>query len=228
LKCVVVDESLLQRMQRSFGSKPFDCRDLGAIFHASQCQAGIDPPSLDQDGAGAALAVIAALFRSGQVEAIAQRVQQRGPRRNGQLALGAVDKKGDVHGSRSGDRFQWSRRGTLGHRILQGAFASSETGISDFGLARVTLEGISGRAMGSATRCLRSSTNGEDVRSNLSKEHAEIFAATGADARASCPTKPRRMAADANGSSGPAARRAEALVIVDSARAMSSCSHETS
>ena len=43
-------------------------------------EAGIDAPAVDQDGAGAALAAVAALLGAGQVEALAQEVEQRDAR----------------------------------------------------------------------------------------------------------------------------------------------------
>jgi hypothetical protein len=43
----VIDERLLQRVQRSIFGKALDRSDVGAVFHDGQCQAGIDPPPLD-------------------------------------------------------------------------------------------------------------------------------------------------------------------------------------
>ena len=54
---------------------------LGAILHDCQRQAGIDAAVIDQHRAGAALPVIAALLGAGEIEMVAQRVQQRYPRR---------------------------------------------------------------------------------------------------------------------------------------------------
>ena len=53
--------------------------DVRAIFHDGKCKARVDTPAIDQHRAGAALAVIAALFRAGQVEMFAQGVEQGGP-----------------------------------------------------------------------------------------------------------------------------------------------------
>ena len=76
-------------------ARPFDGRDLRAVLHDRQGEARIDPPAVDQNGAGAALAVVAALFGPGEVEMVTQRVEQRGPRRDGQLARHAVDMERD-------------------------------------------------------------------------------------------------------------------------------------
>ena len=78
----MVDERLLQRMQRAVRRQALDGGDLGAVLHDRERQAGIDPPPVDQHRAGAALAVIAALLGAGQVEMVAQRVEQRRPRRD--------------------------------------------------------------------------------------------------------------------------------------------------
>jgi hypothetical protein len=67
----VIDECLLQWMKGSVDSKALNGRDLGAVFHNRERQTGVDPPSLDQNGTRAALAVIAAFLCAGQLEAIA-------------------------------------------------------------------------------------------------------------------------------------------------------------
>ena len=67
----------------------------GAVLHDGERQARIDPPAVDQHRAGAALAVIAALLRAGQVEMVAQRVEQGRPRRDIELRLDAVDGQRD-------------------------------------------------------------------------------------------------------------------------------------
>ena len=76
LERVVIDESLLQRMQRAVSSKALHGGYLCAVLHHRQRQAGIDSPPIDQDGASATLPVIAALLGAGQVKVVAQRIQQ--------------------------------------------------------------------------------------------------------------------------------------------------------
>ena len=83
----------------------FDRRDLRAVLHDREREARIDPPPVDQNGAGAALAVVAALLGAGEVEMETQRVEQRGPRRDGQLARDPVDMKRDRHLGRRGNFF---------------------------------------------------------------------------------------------------------------------------
>ena len=106
LEGVMLDEGLLQRMQRASLGQAFDCRDLRTVFHDRQREARVDPPAIDQHGAGAALAVVAALFGPGEVEIETQCVEQRGPRRDGQLALHAVDVQRDGHLGRRRKFFQ--------------------------------------------------------------------------------------------------------------------------
>ena len=91
LERVMVDEGLLQRMQRAFACQTFDGDDLGAVLHYRERKTGIDPPSIHQHRARATLAVVAALFGAGEVEVVPKRVEQRRPRRRLQLPLLPVD-----------------------------------------------------------------------------------------------------------------------------------------
>lgn len=43
-------------------AQPLDGRDLRALLHRGEGEAGVDPPTADEDGAGAALTVIATLL----------------------------------------------------------------------------------------------------------------------------------------------------------------------
>ena len=60
----------------AFG-KAFDRRDRPSFLHDRQRQACIDAAAVDEHGARAALAAIAALFRAGHAEVFAQRIEQR-------------------------------------------------------------------------------------------------------------------------------------------------------
>ena len=73
------------------GRKALDGGDLGAVLHHRERQARDDAPAVDQHRAGAALAVIATLLGAGQVEMLAQRVEQGRPRGNLKLRLLAID-----------------------------------------------------------------------------------------------------------------------------------------
>src|SRR5262249_43687790 len=102
LEGVMLDEGLLQRVKRASLRQAFDGRDPRAIVHNRQREARIDAPALEENGAGAALAVVAPLFRSGEVEIEAQRIEQRGPWCDCEFALHAVDVKRDR-------RFLWRK-----------------------------------------------------------------------------------------------------------------------
>ena len=62
LEAVMLDEGGLHRMQRFAVGEAFDRGDRLAVVHDRQRQAGIDAPSVQQHGAGAALAVVAAFL----------------------------------------------------------------------------------------------------------------------------------------------------------------------
>ena len=85
-------------------SKALDRGDLGAVLHDGEREAGNDPASVHQHRAGAALAVIAALFRARQVEAVPQGIEQGRPRRDGELMIVPVDVERDGHRGWAGGR----------------------------------------------------------------------------------------------------------------------------
>ena len=72
-----------------------DRGDLRAIVHDGKGQARIDAPPVDENGAGAALALIAAFLCPGQVEMLAQQIKQRRARIEHQCMKSAVD--GQAH-----------------------------------------------------------------------------------------------------------------------------------
>jgi hypothetical protein len=76
LETVMVDEGLLDRVQRIAVRQPLDGRDLTAVDGGGKHHAGIHPPAIEVDGAGAALAEIAALLGAGEAEPLAQGVEQ--------------------------------------------------------------------------------------------------------------------------------------------------------
>jgi hypothetical protein len=103
LESVMVDEGLLYWMKRTVFRQSFDGGDLRTVLHNSQCKARIDPPAIDQNRTGAALAVVATLLRSGQTKMDAQRIKERSPRSERQLVRHAVDVERDHH-------FGWRRK----------------------------------------------------------------------------------------------------------------------
>ena len=58
----------------------FDRQDVSAVVTDRKRKARIDPSSLDDDRAGAALPPVAALLRSGQMQVLAKKIEQRHPR----------------------------------------------------------------------------------------------------------------------------------------------------
>ena len=78
LEGVMVDERLLEGMQVvAIGRQPLDGDDLGVLVRDGEGQAAIDASAIEQDDAGSALPMIAALLGAGESEPLAQRIQQR-------------------------------------------------------------------------------------------------------------------------------------------------------
>ena len=94
------DKSLLHRMQLAGLAQAFDGRDLVALVHDGEAEAAIHAAAVDVDRAGAALAVVAALLGAGELKAIAQGVEERGPRvQSTQHVLLAIDAQRHVAGT---------------------------------------------------------------------------------------------------------------------------------
>ena len=68
-------ECRLHRMQIFRLTNPFDRRDLVAFMHDREAETRIHPPAIDVHRAGTALSVVAAFFRSGQMQMFAQAVE---------------------------------------------------------------------------------------------------------------------------------------------------------
>src|SRR4051794_33455330 len=68
LKSVVFDKSSLSWIPLFAVGQSFNGRDLAALVHDREVKTGVPPPALDQNRAGAALAVIASLFRASQMQ----------------------------------------------------------------------------------------------------------------------------------------------------------------
>lgn len=100
LERIMIDERLLQRLQRSIRREAFDRRDRGTIGHDRKREAGIDAPPIHQDCARAALPVIAALLCASQVEMVPQHVEQGRPGRDPQLSRRAVNRYRDRDSAR--------------------------------------------------------------------------------------------------------------------------------
>src|SRR4029078_10141626 len=80
LKCVVLDERRLQRVQHITARDALNGGNALSVVHDRQSQTRIDPPAIEQHGACATCTLIAALLCPGQLQMLAQSVEQRGGR----------------------------------------------------------------------------------------------------------------------------------------------------
>ena len=96
LERIVLDERCLHGMERVAGGKPLDSGDLRPLVHHCERQAGVDPPSLDQDRARAAGALVAPFLGSGQAQMLAQGVEERGARIQLQALRTTIDDQLDL------------------------------------------------------------------------------------------------------------------------------------
>ncbi len=88
-------EALLQRGQVVIVGEPLDRHHLGAVGLHRQHQAGAHRGAVDDHGAGAAHAVLAAEVSSGEPQLVAQAIRQRHARLDLDFHLLAVDFKAD-------------------------------------------------------------------------------------------------------------------------------------
>ena len=129
LERVVLDERLLQRVQIVPVGQTFDGDDLGPLERDGQRQARVGAAAVDQHRAGTALAVRAAVLGAGQVEVLAQEVEQRRAGVDRDVVRDAVhpqlhvgDDRG-VHGF--GHASSFPRRPTSNpHRVVPEMFTS--------------------------------------------------------------------------------------------------------
>ena len=91
LESVVADEGGLHRMQRAVLREPFNRDDLLSAVHHGEGEAGVIAPSVDENRARAARPLIASFFRAGEIEMLAQRVEQRGARIEPQFVRFTID-----------------------------------------------------------------------------------------------------------------------------------------
>ena len=93
----MVDERTLHRMQLVRLGEPLYGRHLTAFHGRRQHHAAVHTPPVEQHRAGTALATVASLLGAGQVEALAQQVEQRHADVDpGKVVIGAVDAKVEV------------------------------------------------------------------------------------------------------------------------------------
>ena len=131
LERIALDEGGLQRVELVALGQAFDRRDLAAFHQGGERQAGLHALAVHQHRAGAALAEAAALLRAGQMQVLAQGVEQRGARIERQPMLGSVDAQHDVE--RSGRCAVALRRGRRnGSRHELSSYKSAAGHCSDF------------------------------------------------------------------------------------------------
>src|SRR5262245_2050507 len=88
---VVVPEGLLDRVELAVLFESFDGPNLLALRLDGQRRAGVDRLAVNDHRAGAASGAIAHAFGAGDVQIVAQRVEQRDARLDTYLLRGAVD-----------------------------------------------------------------------------------------------------------------------------------------
>ena len=86
-----VDEGLLHRVQATVGSQSLHRGDRGAVGRPEVHGAGPHRRPVEQHGAGAALALAARVLRAGELQVVAQQVQQRRAGRRVHHSFVAVD-----------------------------------------------------------------------------------------------------------------------------------------
>ena len=96
LKAVVLEKRGLHRVQRVRRAEAFDRDDVVALVHDGERETRVDPASVDQHGARAALTVVAALLGAGQMQVLSQRVEQRRAQIELELDGLTVDRERDL------------------------------------------------------------------------------------------------------------------------------------
>ena len=119
LVAVMLDERRLHRVQVVGRAQALDGGDLVALVHDREREAGGDPPAIHDHGAGAALALIAALLAAGQMQVLAQCVEQGGARIELELPACPVYVEGHVHGLRRRWRIASLRLGGDGRQARE-------------------------------------------------------------------------------------------------------------
>jgi hypothetical protein len=97
IETVVLHKSVLHRMQIVRSADTFNRCDLGVLLHHGKRQAVIDPTAVHMDCAGTALAMVATFLGPGQMQGLAQRVQQ------GSSWIGLDRMRLAIHPKRTGD-----------------------------------------------------------------------------------------------------------------------------
>ena len=102
LEAVLVPERLLERVEGGAVGHAFDGLDLATVGLDGEHRARLGAGAIDMDGAGAAVARVAADMRAGQPEVVAQEMDEQESRLDVRLVDGAVDGDRDVLGAHRG------------------------------------------------------------------------------------------------------------------------------
>ena len=87
LQPVMRDEGLLYRMQRIDRPDPFDRRDIPPGTLNGECEAGVHPLAIDQHGACPTRTLVTPLLGAGEMQVVAQEIEQCRPRLDDQTLL---------------------------------------------------------------------------------------------------------------------------------------------
>ena len=103
LEGVLLEEGGLHGVERAvFVGQPLDGGDRAALDLCCQSQAGQHPLAVDMDGAGAALALVAAFLGAGQRKPVAQRIEQRHAGFDVERTVTTIDGEMDGEGGGAG------------------------------------------------------------------------------------------------------------------------------
>jgi hypothetical protein len=103
LKAVVIQERLLHGMQFAAPSEPLDGGDGPALQRGGQSEASEHPAAIHVNRAGAALPMIATLFRAREAEMLAQGIEQGHTRIETQPNRRSIDLAADLDAGGNGD-----------------------------------------------------------------------------------------------------------------------------
>jgi hypothetical protein len=113
LKCIVLNEGSLNRIEVFAIGKALDRHDVASLTVKGQDQAGINGRSVQEHRASTALPHVAHLLCPGKLELDAEGIQQCAPGLNGESVIRTVDSQLDRHSPRPAAHFLSFRRGTL-------------------------------------------------------------------------------------------------------------------
>jgi hypothetical protein len=100
LKAIMLDEGGLDRVKNFTSRQALNRSNPFTLLSDRESEAGVDANAIHQDGAGAALTVIAAFLCTGEVQAFTQQIEQRNSRLQVKIVGPSVDLEGVMDGGR--------------------------------------------------------------------------------------------------------------------------------